>query len=75
MKKQKRFVRGMAFALTVTLLTVGLSGCGNDGEDANIPGLNEPVGVDIDTMSQVEALLKMHHLDGLTKRGFKSRNL
>lgn len=33
------------------------------------------VGVDIDTMSQVEALLKMHHHDGLTKRGFKSRNL
>ncbi|MCR5081221.1 MAG: preprotein translocase subunit SecY [Treponema sp.] len=33
------------------------------------------VGVDIDTMSQVEALLKMHHHDGLTKKGLKSRNL
>lgn len=27
------------------------------------------VGVDLDTMSQVEALLKMHHQDGLTKKG------
>lgn len=34
------------------------------------------VGVDLDTMSQVEALLKMHHQDGLTKKGrIKSRNL
>ncbi len=34
------------------------------------------VGVDLDTMSQVEAQLKMHHHDGLTKRGhIKSRNL
>ena len=34
------------------------------------------VGVDLDTMSQVEALLKMHHHDGLTKKGkIKSRNL
>ncbi len=34
------------------------------------------VGVDLDTMSQVEALLKMHHHDGLTKRGkIRSRNL
>ena len=33
------------------------------------------VGVDIDTMAQVEALLKMHHHDGLTKKGLKSRNL
>ncbi|MDY4903143.1 MAG: preprotein translocase subunit SecY [Treponema sp.] len=33
------------------------------------------VGVDIDTMAQVEALLKTHHHDGLTKKGLKSRNL
>ena len=33
------------------------------------------VGVDLDTMSQVEALLKMHHHDGFTKKGIKSRNL
>jgi preprotein translocase subunit SecY len=34
------------------------------------------VGVDLDTMSQVEALLKMHHHDGLTKRGrLRGRNL
>jgi preprotein translocase subunit SecY len=34
------------------------------------------VGVDLDTMSQVEAHLKMHHHDGLVKRGkIRSRNL
>ncbi len=33
------------------------------------------VGVDLDTMAQVEALLKMHHHDGFTKKGLKSRNL
>ncbi len=34
------------------------------------------VGVDLDTMSQVEALLKMHHHDGLTKKGrIRGRNL
>ncbi|MDR2313037.1 MAG: preprotein translocase subunit SecY [Spirochaetaceae bacterium] len=34
------------------------------------------VGVDLDTMSQVEGLLKMHHHEGLTKRGrLKGRNL
>jgi preprotein translocase subunit SecY len=34
------------------------------------------VGVDLDTMSQVEGQLKMHHHDGLTKRGhIKARNL
>jgi len=34
------------------------------------------VGVDLDTMSQIEALLKMHHHDGLTKRGrLRGRNL
>ncbi|GHV72881.1 protein translocase subunit SecY [Spirochaetia bacterium] len=34
------------------------------------------VGVDLDTMSQVEALLKMHHHEGLTKRGrLRGRNL
>ncbi|MDR1867877.1 MAG: preprotein translocase subunit SecY [Treponema sp.] len=34
------------------------------------------VGVDLDTMSQVEALLKMHYHDGLTKRGrLQGRNL
>lgn len=34
------------------------------------------VGVDLDTMSQVEALLKMHHQNGLTKKGkIRSRNL
>jgi preprotein translocase subunit SecY len=34
------------------------------------------VGVDLDTMSQVEAQLKMHHHDGLVKRGkIRSRNL
>jgi preprotein translocase subunit SecY len=34
------------------------------------------VGVDLDTMSQVEALLKMHHHNGLTRRGrLRGRNL
>ena len=34
------------------------------------------VGVDLDTMSQVEALLKMHHHDGLVKKGkLRARNL
>ncbi len=34
------------------------------------------VGVDLDTMSQIEALLKMHHQDGLTRKGkIRSRNL
>lgn len=34
------------------------------------------VGVDLDTMSQVEALLKMHHHEGLTKKGkLRARNL
>ena len=34
------------------------------------------VGVDLDTMSQVEALMKMHHQEGLTKKGkIRSRNL
>jgi len=34
------------------------------------------VGVDLDTMSQVEALLKMHHHDGFSKSGsLHSRNL
>ena len=33
------------------------------------------VGVILDTMSQVEALLKMHHHDGFTKKGLKPRNL
>ena len=34
------------------------------------------VGVDLDTMSQVEALLKMHHHEGLTKKGkIRSRTL
>jgi len=34
------------------------------------------VGVDLDTMSQIEALLKMHHSDGLLKKGrIQSRNL
>jgi preprotein translocase subunit SecY len=34
------------------------------------------VGVDLDTMSQVNALLKMHHHDGLTRKGhIRSRNL
>ncbi|MDR2601261.1 MAG: preprotein translocase subunit SecY [Spirochaetaceae bacterium] len=34
------------------------------------------VGVDLDTMSQIEALLKMHHHAGLTKKGhLKGRNL
>ena len=34
------------------------------------------VGVDLDTMSQVEALLKMHHHDGLTTQGrIRSRSL
>ena len=33
------------------------------------------VGVDLDTMSQIESHLKMHHQDGLTKRGrIRSRN-
>ena len=34
------------------------------------------VGVDLDTMSQVEAMMKMHHQDGLVKKGkLRSRNL
>ncbi|HTX73597.1 MAG TPA: preprotein translocase subunit SecY [Rectinemataceae bacterium] len=34
------------------------------------------VGVDLDTMSQINALLKMHHHDGLTRKGhIRSRNL
>ena len=34
------------------------------------------VGVDLDTMSQIEGHLKMHHHDGLVKKGkIKSRNL
>lgn len=34
------------------------------------------VGVDLDTMSQIEAQLKMHHHDGLVKKGkLRSRNL
>ena len=34
------------------------------------------VGVDLDTMSQIEALMKMHHQDGLTKKGkIRSRSL
>jgi preprotein translocase subunit SecY len=34
------------------------------------------VGVDLDTMSQIEALLKMHHHEGLTKKGhLRGRNL
>ena len=34
------------------------------------------VGVDLDTMSQVEALMKMHHQEGLPKKGkIRSRNL
>lgn len=33
------------------------------------------VGVDLDTMSQIESHLKMHHQDGLTKKGrIRSRN-
>jgi len=34
------------------------------------------VGVDLDTMSQIEGLLKMHHHEGLVKKGrIRSRNL
>jgi preprotein translocase subunit SecY len=34
------------------------------------------VGVDLDTMSQIEALLKMHHHEGLVKKGkIRARNL
>ena len=34
------------------------------------------VGVDLDTMSQIEGLLKMHHQEGLTRRGrLRGRNL
>jgi len=34
------------------------------------------VGVDLDTMSQIEGLLKMHHHEGLTKKGrLRGRNL
>ncbi len=34
------------------------------------------VGVDLDTMAQVEALLKMHHHDGLSRKGhIRARNL
>jgi len=34
------------------------------------------VGVDLDTMSQIEGIMKMHHHDGLIRKGYnKSRNL
>lgn len=34
------------------------------------------VGVDLDTMSQIEALLKMHHYEGLTRKGkIRSRTI
>ncbi len=33
------------------------------------------VGVILDTMSQVDALLKMHHHDGFSKKGIRPRNL
>ncbi len=34
------------------------------------------VGVDLDTMSQIEGIMKMHHHDGITKKGkIKARNL
>lgn len=34
------------------------------------------VGVDLDTMSQIEGIMKMHHHDGLTSKGrIRSRNL
>jgi len=34
------------------------------------------VGVDLDTMSQIEGHLRMHHHDGLVKKGkIRSRNL
>jgi preprotein translocase subunit SecY len=34
------------------------------------------VGVDLDTMSQIEGHLRMHHHDGIMKRGrIRSRNL
>jgi preprotein translocase subunit SecY len=34
------------------------------------------VGVDLDTMSQIEGLLKMHHQEGLTRKGrLRGRNL
>jgi preprotein translocase subunit SecY len=34
------------------------------------------VGVDLDTMSQIESIMKMHHHDGLVKKGkLRSRNL
>jgi preprotein translocase subunit SecY len=34
------------------------------------------VGVDLDTMSQIEGIMKMHHQDGITSKGrIKARNL
>jgi preprotein translocase subunit SecY len=34
------------------------------------------VGVDLDTMSQIEGMLKMHHQEGLTRKGrLRGRNL
>ena len=33
------------------------------------------VGVDLDTMSQIEALMRMHHMDGFMKGRVRSRNL
>jgi preprotein translocase subunit SecY len=34
------------------------------------------VGVDLDTMSQIEGYLRMHHHDGIVKRGkIRARNL
>ena len=34
------------------------------------------VGVDLDTMGQIEGFLKMHHQDGIVKKGkIRSRNL
>ena len=38
--------------------------------------IDHQVGVDLDTMSQIEGHLRMHHHDGLVKKGkIKSRNL
>lgn len=61
MKEKKGIVRGMALVMTATLMTVGLFGCGKDKEMTNIPQLNEPVGVDIDTAT-------------VTKQNFSSVN-
>ena len=66
-------------ALIAVVPTILISFAGFPSEIARLMGgtsLIILVGVDLDTMSQVEALLKMHHHEGLTKKGkIRSRSL